>query len=307
MRRVQKQYGWEVALLTLGAAAGYTFGGRTLELDIVEMQSPSYWVTDMYGMPQDPIEDPAGVHQLIDWLTRRADSELTQQLVRHESAVLWLAKEFNRALRRERQMGNEEYLHAQLHATGYMHRCLHDVTANLGELVDWVLGSRPDLMSLDACEALAASRAWHDDLRARASEEAVVAGEPVFEWSDGWRIEELSTRKQLQAEGCALGHCVGGEYYWQQVQAGETEIYSLRDPDGRPRLTIELAVDEGRNDIVQVKGWGNRIPGEHGKGFDQLECARLREWADGTNRNVESDDMNLCYTRSAPRLGGREV
>jgi hypothetical protein len=102
-----------------------------------------------------------------------------------------------------------------------------------------------------------------------------------------------SLEDALKYEGETMGHCVGG--YCPNVIEGRSRIYSLRDKKGQPHVTIEVAPrnitveeaikmarDEGlpekgmetfnrvseimgsgdfmRQDIVQIKGKGNKAP-----------------------------------------------
>jgi hypothetical protein len=82
------------------------------------------------------------------------------------------------------------------------------------------------------------------------------------------------TPEELPAESKAMGMCVGDPRYRyaQEVRAGRTKILSLRRPSGKPLFTIEALVGPGRliNEIVQIKGKANRLPGwDLGKvGFD---------------------------------------
>jgi hypothetical protein len=99
----------------------------------------------------------------------------------------------------------------------------------------------------------------------------------------------------LKYEGETMGHCVGG--YCPDVSEGLSKIFSLRDKKGQPHVTIEvsprrptveqatkIAIDEGlppkgmetlervaqimsdpafsTQDIVQIKGKGNKAPKE---------------------------------------------
>jgi len=99
----------------------------------------------------------------------------------------------------------------------------------------------------------------------------------------------------LKYEGETMGHCVGG--YCPDVSEGRSKIFSLRDKKGQPHVTIEvsprrptveqatkIAIDEGlppkgietlervaqimsdpafsTQDIVQIKGKGNKAPKE---------------------------------------------
>ena len=54
----------------------------------------------------------------------------------------------------------------------------------------------------------------------------------------------------LEAEGAAMRHCVGG--YCRSVEDGSARILSLRDKDGRPAVTVELAPGKGWN---EQPGW----------------------------------------------------
>jgi hypothetical protein len=106
---------------------------------------------------------------------------------------------------------------------------------------------------------------------------------------------EKALEDALKYEGETMGHCVGG--YCPDVIEGRSRIYSLRDDKGRPHVTIEvaprnitaeeaieMAKSEGfpekgmdtlfrvaeimgsgkfmREDIVQIKGKGNKAPKE---------------------------------------------
>lgn len=72
-------------------------------------------------------------------------------------------------------------------------------------------------------------------------EEAVQGWLPEF--NAARRNAEL--RAGLNAEGDAMGHCVGG--YCDSVQSRGTKIYSLRDKNGNPHVTIETR--PGRSDV----------------------------------------------------------
>lgn len=95
--------------------------------------------------------------------------------------------------------------------------------------------------------------------------------------------EEAYLAGQLAQEGNTMGHCVGG--YCESVASGESKIYSLRDAKGRSHVTVEVESRANRirrnsdrdeyyrarnatkgdlsklpDDIVQIKGKGNRAP-----------------------------------------------
>lgn len=84
--------------------------------------------------------------------------------------------------------------------------------------------------------------AWNEDMANKADEqaeeEAAKGGKVVHKWPDNWTVRQLHTPEELEAEGDAMGHCVGS--YAHQVENGNTLIYSLRDPQGKPHVTTEI-------------------------------------------------------------------
>lgn len=82
-----------------------------------------------------------------------------------------------------------------------------------------------------------------------------------------WKLIKLIAT-DLRMEGTRMRHCVGttGMSYIREVAAGNIEIWSLRDRNGKPRFTVE--VDRGfyqsenkASYIKQLKGKANRKPG----------------------------------------------
>lgn len=77
----------------------------------------------------------------------------------------------------------------------------------------------------------------------------------------GWSWVRPQTAEALDREGALMRHCVGS--YAKQVEDDELQIWSLRDPEGRPRMTVEtIPVEEGEGGvkISQVKAFANRAP-----------------------------------------------
>jgi uncharacterized protein YjbI with pentapeptide repeats len=73
------------------------------------------------------------------------------------------------------------------------------------------------------------------------------------EAESGWTMQELRGRGRLDPEGKKLSHCVGS--YCQKVKSGKSVIYSLRDPDGVPYVTMEWSPEDEQ--FEQVFGHGN--------------------------------------------------
>lgn len=85
-------------------------------------------------------------------------------------------------------------------------------------------------------------------------------GEEVLEQvlDSGWYMVRLLTPRALDNESAAMQHCVGHGTYDTRVAHGEVVILSLRDPQNKPHVTIE--VDARTNSIVQIRGKQNDKP-----------------------------------------------
>lgn len=68
----------------------------------------------------------------------------------------------------------------------------------------------------------------------------------------GWRWVEVRSRGALDREGALMRHCVGS--YAEDVSTGNKAVFSLRDPDNKPRLTLEA--QQGR--LTQLKAFANQ-------------------------------------------------
>lgn len=124
--------------------------------------------------------------------------------------------------------------------------------------VDWYFVATPDWDKIEA--------AARETLGVEEIEETAAPPEQriVYRFKDGFYVQDLLS-SELKAEGAAQGICVGqGQYgYAGAVKRGDTKIFSLRRPSGKPLFTIEASVDrEGRvHEVRQVKGKANRLPG----------------------------------------------
>ncbi|MBN8984428.1 MAG: hypothetical protein J0H32_08150, partial [Rhizobiales bacterium] len=93
-----------------------------------------------------------------------------------------------------------------------------------------------------------AAKRWHESmrraaerLRDRAIPRDDIGAPTVLELDGefvGWRWVWLKSDDARDAEGNAMGNCVGGGYY--DGLAPNAGVFSLRDPDGEPHVTAEL-------------------------------------------------------------------
>lgn len=135
----------------------------------------------------------------------------------------------------------------------------------LSQIYDWWSSENPDLGQYSYDQAVEASDAWHATLAPEPTGDA-VPGKVVHRYPSGWTVQRLVTRKQLESEGRELEHCVG--MYWNRVESGATEVYSLRDEGGNPVLTVEVQPPVF---VAQIAGERNRPP-------EKAESKLLDEW-----------------------------
>jgi len=153
------------------------------------------------------------------------------------------------------------------------------LTARLQEIIDWAQHAKPsNLMSMDFWQARQAAFKWHQDSLKWNPAELVeqYQSKKVFDLPGNWWIAEL-TPQDCSVEGKLMGHCLSkSRDYDTRVAKGISRMFSLRDPEGFPHVTVELTRDE-------TGDW--RV--EHGEGkqaqepipkYRQLVDAWLKAW-----------------------------
>lgn len=114
--------------------------------------------------------------------------------------------------------------------------------------------------------------------------------EHVADLAEGFRLVRLLTPEALDLESSRMKHCVGHGAYDAGVADGSIEIYSMRDPLGRPVITVEIERDtDGLDDygvlaakprtyraIGQIQGRRNADPSR-----EHLEILRPFAMKDG--------------------------
>ena len=118
-------------------------------------------------------------------------------------------------------------------------------------IMQWQAATRTDINKLSVDQVFAAVDKW-----ANAPKPAKHVGKIIYQFRDGWTVQQLDADAALKEEGRLLKHCVGG--YCKQVAAGTSVIYSLRDPANVPRITLEL--NPKTNRFVQIHGPENAAP-----------------------------------------------
>jgi hypothetical protein len=96
------------------------------------------------------------------------------------------------------------------------------------------------------------NRAAERDLAAKKDQDIDAQGISLaLDLDGGWRWVKVTSADSLNREGVLMRHCVGS--YAGLVAAGGVEIWSLRDPENQPHLTIETR----DSSVRQLKGFAN--------------------------------------------------
>lgn len=136
------------------------------------------------------------------------------------------------------------------------------------------------------------AKAWHvatEDAAVEAELEAIRTAPVrmihcpiVRNYDDGWRWVHVAGAAALAAEGSVMGHCTGSDFY--ATLRGKHAILSLRDPEGMPHVTAQLAGDK----FVIAQGRSGSEPVRYQSRIDDLtyRCGAMLQtyetvgWAD---------------------------
>lgn len=166
-----------------------------------------------------------------------------------------------------------------------------DRLARTNEIAD-LLRFNPniDINSYDIDDASDLAAEWHQVMSGKGegliygpTDQNLVVYGPNWsnpEWQ-GWTIQEVRSENDLLAEGNMMGHCVGG--YCKDVQGGRSRIFSLRDPNNEPHVTMEASGSDW--EFRQILGdgpmSGNADPSDNYK-------AMIREWF----KTIDDDSLS---------------
>lgn len=134
----------------------------------------------------------------------------------------------------------------------------YGIHLNLNYLNDYLRHGQIPSFQTTKAEAEKLAKDWHDMMAAKAAEYKDPL-DVAAKLSDGFMLVKVSA-KDAKAEGYHMGHCVGD--YCENINSGKSIIYSIRDPDNEPHVTIELSpVGTGKEKhyaIEQMKGRQNK-------------------------------------------------
>jgi len=132
-------------------------------------------------------------------------------------------------------------------------------------IVDWASETKADLFQFDFESAFQSQTDWHEEMRKKYQIEnlnipKIDENRVIFRFSDKEHFLYLLNEKDLRHEGAIMGHCVGGKGYKSRVKNKFALIFSIRDKDNMPHVTIEVDVKSRRT--VQKYGKSNKPPVE---------------------------------------------
>ena len=160
----------------------------------------------------------------------------------------------------------------------------------LPTIVDYAIAKGVDLMGkgLSLTQAVHHARKWHASIRREVERNKVVPGQTVFQWEDGWTVQELSSLDCLRTEAGFLQHCLWKQpHYRAAFEAGTNTFYSLRDPSGTPKVTIQYDNVEQRT--LQTKMLKDALP------YTEEICKKLAEFLSTLTPNwMPNYDMRGC-------------
>lgn len=160
------------------------------------------------------------------------------------------------------------------------------------EIGDWVRVTGTQIASYDLLQAINLSNQWHEEQAQGGAGEIYQEKNVIYgpEWSNpkwqGWTIQEVRSKNDLAVEGNKMNHCVGS--YCENVQKGQSRIFSLRDPQNEPHVTIET--DDGEH-VQQIRGNSNSDPKEEYKQMVKEWITRGKHGLKYHSENDSSDDM----------------
>jgi len=138
-------------------------------------------------------------------------------------------------------------------------------TLDMRLIVDWASEIKADIFQFDFEHAFQAQSDWHEEMRRKHQIEnlnipKIDEKRVIFRFSDKEHFLYLLNEKDLKHEGTVMAHCVGGKSYKSRVKNKLSLIFSIRDKNNMPHVTIEVDVKSRRT--VQKYGKGNKQPVE---------------------------------------------
>lgn len=176
--------------------------------------------------------------------------------------------------------------HPNLNETDYM--MYRNFKEEIPGIWDWVRSYDINISSYSPNEAAKMSQEWHRMMAGKGegkmyeptkSEDIIYGPNWKNTEYNGWTIQKVTSENDLLTEGNKMDHCVGS--YCEDVEKGNSFIYSLRDPNNNPHITIEI---NPTGSIEQIQGHSNQEP-------DNKYKAMIKEWmmTEGKKSGIQTE------------------
>lgn len=214
------------------------------------------WMQAMgYDAPRDidavttGLNEGHSAHEILSILTKLKGGPTS---TRYDKYLPWLARELARVDKKVESLAGGP---VGARSRAVMANVRRSLIQRLRAITDWAEAERVDMSKVRGPDALDAALVWKE----KRPTGPVPQGDVVYEFPDGWTVQELRTAEQLWHEGDVMQNCIGdldvGCYTEAHVRSGDLQIFSLRDPRGRPHAV--LAWDPQDNRVIEFKGKQN--------------------------------------------------
>lgn len=129
-----------------------------------------------------------------------------------------------------------------------------ELELELFSILDWAIETKPNLSAINFPEALQLQESWLINLKKK----GIFRSPPfddnrvIYRCSSG-RFLYILTSDDLDYEGYAMGNCVGGDNYKNNLKNHRCIIISLRDENNKPHVTIEITImHDGSGKLIGV-------------------------------------------------------
>lgn len=202
-----------------------------------------------------------------------------RQVSNHPDIKQWLLESFRILRRGKMPSGNDMFLLDEILPNTVAMK-YWEFGEKVDKIADWRRNAKVNLDSYSPEQALDASNEWHRVLLEKsknAEYEPTQSNMIVYgprwknkEWN-GWTIQKVTGENDLLAEGRKMNHYT--DSYLNDVQGKYSEIYSLRDPQNWPYITIEVGgiKDYTPGGIKQIMGYSDSSP-------EKKHKAMIKEW-----------------------------
>lgn len=198
---------------------------------------------------------------------------------------------------------------ADLHDLSLGRNSFHDLMQpNFDQLWDYFNTLRPEqINNMGVPDAFRNSKVYHDALAKKMTDDPIAAGGADLhkEYPDtGFKWLKLKSDEALNAEGKMMGHCVGS--YCDQVKSGSSQIYSLRDKEGRSHVTIEANPPRGGTPNFSYDKMKNLMTPEQVARFEGTEDVRKHHYPIELGL-LNEGEVNDIIKRATPPLNIRQI